>query len=91
MSDELDPELLRLFAEARQDLPGVDFQARLTEELHQRRGVFGIAGIFASTISAVLSGVAQGVAAPFGIRHRHVGLMAVSGAAVMLWLSLQMS
>ena len=88
MQDELDPELSHLFDEARQDLPGVDFQARLTQELNRRRGAFGIADFFVSTLSAVLSGVAQGLAAPFGLRHRHVGLMAVSGAAVMLWLSL---
>ena len=107
MSDELDPNLSRLFAEAGQDLPGTDFQARLTAELkrrhpgeqllpglgapqHSRRAMRlrGIAGIFASTLQTILSGVAHGIAISLGTRRRHVGIMAASGALVMVWLTL---
>ena len=91
MSDELDPELSRLFAAANQDLPGTDFQQRLAARLNRRRSWLGMAGGLASTTQAVLSGIALGLAAPFGTRVRHVGLMAASGAAVMVWLTLQLT
>ena len=91
MSDELDPELSRLFAEAGQDLPGQDFQARLAAGLARRRSPFAIGSMVAAIVLAVSSGIAHGVFAPFGARRRHVGLMAASGAVVMVWLTYQMS
>jgi hypothetical protein len=45
----------------------------------------------AAIVLAVSSGIAHGVFAPFGARRRHVGLMAASGAVVMVWLAYQMS
>jgi hypothetical protein len=89
MSDELDPELSQLFAEANRPLPGADFHARVIERLHRPRGWHGLAGAVISSGRAALSGVTIGIAAPFRLRFGHIGLMTVSAAAAVIWVTLQ--
>jgi hypothetical protein len=88
MSDELDPELSQLFAEANRPLPGADFHARVIERLHRPRGWHGLAGAVISSGRAALSGVTIGIAAPFRLRFGHIGLMTVSAAALAIWATL---
>jgi hypothetical protein len=38
---------------------------------------------------AALSGVTIGIAAPFRLRFGHIGLMTVSAAAAVVWVTLQ--
>jgi hypothetical protein len=89
MSDELDPELSRLFAEASQPLPDAEFHARVIERLHERYGWSGLARAMISSSRAVLSGLGMGIVAPFRLRPGHVGLMTVSAAALAIWAMLQ--
>jgi hypothetical protein len=89
MSDELDPELSRLFTEATQPLPDSAFHARLMERLERPHGWLGVASTLIATVRSALSGLATGIATPFSMRFGRVGLMAASGAAVMLFLTLQ--
>ena len=89
MSDELDPELSRLFAEASQPLPDVEFRARVIERLHQPYGWFGLAHAVICSGRAAVSGLAMGIAAPFRLRPGHIGLMTVWAAALLIWATLQ--
>jgi hypothetical protein len=88
MSDELDPELSRLFAEASQPLPDVEFHTRVIERLQQPYGWAGLAGALITTSRAAISGLAMGIAAPFRLRPGHFGLMTVSAAALLIWATL---
>jgi hypothetical protein len=90
MSDELDPELLRLFVEADQPLPDADFRNRVNEALNRPQGWRDVVRALAEATRAVLSGVAIGIAAPFRIRTSRLGLMAASGTALVIWATLQM-
>jgi hypothetical protein len=89
MSDELDPELSRLFAEASQPLPDAEFHARVMERLHQPYGWSGLAGAVICSSRAALSGLAMGIASPFRLRPGHIGLMTVSAVALLIWAMLQ--
>jgi hypothetical protein len=89
MSDELDPELLRLFAEASQPLRHAEFHARVIERLHQHYGWSSLARAVSSSSRAALSGLGVGIAAPFRLRSGHIGLLAVSGVALLIWATLQ--
>jgi hypothetical protein len=89
MSDELDPNLLRLFTDANQPLPGGEFQTEVIAQLHRQRGRLEIAQSFGFAILAALSGIAVGVIAPFKVRSGYIGVMAASAAALTLWITLQ--
>ena len=89
MSDELDPNLLRLFAEATQSLPGADFQAQVLARLHRPLGPLDIARRSGFVLRAALSGIAAGVTAPFRLRAGYIGAMAASAAVLILWITLQ--
>ena len=89
MSDELDPELSRLFAEANQPLPNAEFHVRVIERLHQPYGWSSLARAVSSSSRAAFSGLAMGIAAPFRLRSGHIGVLAVSGAALLIWATLQ--
>jgi hypothetical protein len=89
MSDELDPELSRLFAEANQPLPDAEFHARVLERLHPPHVWSGLARAVICSSRAALSGLAMGVVAPFRLRPGHIGLMTVSAAALVIWTALQ--
>ena len=89
MSDELDPELSRLFAAANQPLPDVEFHASVIERLHQPFGWSGLAHAVICGSRAAFSGLAMGIAAPFRLRPGHIGLMTASAAALLIWATLQ--
>jgi hypothetical protein len=89
MSDELDPELSRLFAEANQPLPNAEFHARVIERLHQPYGWSGLARALVCSGRAAVSGLVLGIVAPFRLRSGHIGLMTVSAAALLIWVTLQ--
>jgi hypothetical protein len=89
MSDELDPELSRLFAEASQPLPDAEFHARVIERLHRSHVGFGLAHALIRGSRAALSGLAMGIVAPLRLRPGHIGLMTVSAAALAIWQALQ--
>ena len=89
MPNELDPQLSRLFAQANQPLPQADFQARFVEKLNQSNNWLGPARALTSIVRATLSGLVLGITAPFAVRRGHLGLLAASGAAMMIWMALQ--
>jgi hypothetical protein len=91
MQDELDPQLSRLFAHANQPLPRADFHARFVEKLNRSPRWLGSARALTSIVRATLSGLALGMAAPFAVRRGHLGLLGASGAAMMIWMALQIS
>jgi len=89
MSDELDPELSRLFAEANQPVPDAGFHARVIERLQQPYGWSALARAVLCGSRAALAGLAMGITAPFRLRFGHIGLMTVSAAALAIWATLQ--
>lgn len=89
MSDELDPQLSRLFAEANQPLPDAQFHARLIERLQQPNGWSALSRAVLCGSRGALAGLAMGITAPFRLRFGHIGLMAVSAAALAIWATLQ--
>ena len=89
MPDELDPHLSRLFAQANQPLPQTDFHARFVEKLNRSHSWLGPVRALTSIVRATLSGLALGITAPFAVRRGHLGLLAASGAAMMIWMALQ--
>jgi hypothetical protein len=83
MPDELDAKVLRHFAQARQPLAELPFVTQLSTRLSLTPGPrLRITGLW-SVPGAILGGLVTGVSA--SLRVRHVGLMAVAGAAVALW------
>ena len=89
MSDELDSELSRLFAEANRPLPNAEFDARVIGRLHDPYGGSGLARAVICSSRAALSGLAMGIAMPFRLRPGHVGLMTASAAVLVIWATLQ--
>ena len=89
MSDDLDPNLMRLFAQANETLPGLEFQARVNARLHRSARWLDLTRSVGSVIHAALSGIALGITAPFKLRSGYVGLMAASAAVFSIWMSLQ--
>jgi hypothetical protein len=69
MSDELDPQLLGLFRQADESLPGTEFQAQVLADLRRSRGPVDIAYAFGFFARAALAGIAAGIASPFELRH----------------------
>jgi hypothetical protein len=88
MSDELDPQLLRLFAGAAESLSDADFHARVMARVRRPPGWRGIAQATASTLFSISSGVATGVAAPFRQRTGIVRLLAIALGALVSCLAL---
>jgi len=88
MSDELDPSLLRLFAQANEPLPGRDFQAQVTARLHRSWSWPEIAAAFGFATRAALLGIAAGIVAPLKLRSGYVGAMAASAAGLTVWIAL---
>jgi hypothetical protein len=87
MSDELDRQLLRHFAQSQQPLEEAQFLAQVTAHLHGRSGRRVRAHPLRSIAAVILSGLATGIAAP--LRLRHAGLMALGAAALTVWATLQ--
>jgi len=65
MSDDLDPRLLRLFADADEPLPDEGFHARVMAQIERSPGWRGFVQAVGSTVRAMGTGLATGVIAPF--------------------------
>jgi hypothetical protein len=89
MPNELDPILLRLFAEARRTLPDTQFHAHLNARLHRVQEWRTLPFILWSTCSTILSGCITGLAAPFRVRSRPASLLAIAATALMVWMALE--
>ncbi len=87
MSDEIDADLLRRFAQSRASLDDPQFTARVIGRLRGARSARLGFGTARSIAAAMLSGLVTGIAAP--LRLRRVGLLALAAAAVTLWTGLQ--
>jgi hypothetical protein len=85
MSDELDRELLRQFAEVREPLPDSDFHARVMTELRRSRGWRGLPRFVAVALGA---GLVAGISAPFRLRLGRAGFAAILLGAILSALSL---
>ena len=88
MSDELDPQLLRLFAGANEPLSDTEFHARVMARVQRPPGWRGIAQATARTLLAISSGVVAGVAAPFRQRAGIFRLLAIGLGALVSCLAL---
>ena len=88
MSDELDPNLLRLFAETKQTLPGSEFEAQVRARLHRPQSLLDIVSLSVFTLRAALSGITMGIRAPLRLRGSYLGAMAASAAVLVLWITL---
>ena len=83
MADELDPKLLRAFAQAEGTLAAEPFVSQVTARLQAGGGLrFGAAGLV-SVIGGVLGSVASGILLP--LRMRQTRLMTLGAAAVTIW------
>ena len=87
MSDELDPQLLRLFAAANAPLSDADFQARVMARVRRPPGWRGIAQGTASTLFSISSGIVAGLAAPFRQRGGIFRLLAIALGALVSCLA----
>jgi hypothetical protein len=89
MPDELDPLLLRWFAQTRQPLIDAQFTAQVIAQLqHTRRRRLRLSLSAARDLTAtILAAVTTGIRAP--LRLRHAGLLAIAAAAVTLWTAVQ--
>ena len=88
MSDELDPQLLRLFAATNEPLPDADFHARVMARVRRPPGWRGIAQATASTLFAISSGMVAGVTAPFRQRTGIFRLLAIGLGALVSCLAM---
>jgi len=88
MPDEFDLQLSRWFAQANQPLAPADFQARLVGGLARSHSWMRPAQASTAIVRAISSGLILGITSPFAAGRAHLGVLAVSGAAMMIWMSL---
>jgi zinc transporter ZupT len=88
MSDELDPQLLRLFADANAPLSDDGFHARVMARIERPRGWRGIAYATGSTVHAIGAGLVTGVTAPFRQRMSLGKLLTIAIGAIASCLAL---
>jgi hypothetical protein len=85
MPDDLDPQLLRAFAQADRPLPEEPFVAGVAARVQPAGGLrLGAAGLY-SLLGTVLGTVASGILLP--LRMRQTRLMTLGAAAVTLWVA----
>jgi hypothetical protein len=85
MPDDLDPQLLRAFAQADSPLPEEPFVGEVARRLRPAGGLhLQAAGLYA-LLATVLGAVASGLLLP--LRMRQTRLMTVGAAAVTLWVT----
>lgn len=83
MSNELDQDLRRLFANASEPLPIDELHARVMNRLHRGRGWHRMARSVLLALGGIFSGVASGITAPLRLRVGGKGLLAlIVGALV---------
>jgi hypothetical protein len=80
MPDELDPLLLRTFAQSQRPLADADFVARVMSRVPAGGSLRGAAATLAVAAAIGLRGLASGIAAP--LRLRYAGLAALAGALI---------
>lgn len=89
MSDELDPLLLRAFAQAQRPLADAEFVARVAAQLRPRAGLPALAQALTGVTTVVLRALAIGVAAPLCLPY--AGLVALATLGVAVWTLLNSS
>jgi hypothetical protein len=83
MPDDLDPQLLRAFAQASSALPEEPFVGKVTARVQPAGSLrLGAAGLY-SLLGTVLTTLASGILLP--LRMRQTRLMTLGAAAVTLW------
>jgi hypothetical protein len=87
MPDELDPLLLRWFAQTRQPLIDAQFTAQVIAQLQHTRRLRLSLSAARDITATILAAVTTGIRAP--LRLRHAGLLAIAAAAVTLWTAVQ--
>jgi hypothetical protein len=88
MSNDLDPQLLRLFADANEPVPDDGFHARVMARIERPHGWRGMAHATGATLRAIGAGLAIGVAAPFRQRMSIGKLLAIGLGAIASCLAL---
>ncbi|HWZ65146.1 MAG TPA: hypothetical protein VNX02_19170 [Steroidobacteraceae bacterium] len=83
MSDDLDPLLLRAFAQSERPLPDAEFVARVVAQLRPRASLAGMAWALPAAMAVVIRALATGVAAP--LRLHYAGLVALAATLVTVW------
>lgn len=83
MSDELDPVLLRAFAQSARPFPDAEFVARVAAQLSPRGSFPGVGWALLGAAAAVFRGLATGVAAP--LRLPYAGTVALAAALITVW------
>jgi hypothetical protein len=83
MPDDLDPQLLRAFAQAESTLPEEPFVSEVRRRVQPAGGLrLGNAGLY-SLLGTVLGAVTSGVLLP--LRMRQTRLMTIGAAAFTIW------
>ena len=88
MSDELDPQLVRLFAGAHEPLHDDGFHARVMAHLARPPGWRGIAHAIGSAVCTIGGGLVIGVTAPFRQRMSLGRLLAIGLGAIVSCVAL---
>jgi hypothetical protein len=88
MSDDLDPRLLRQFADANAPLPDDGFHARVMARIERPSGWSALAWTTGSALRAMGAGILTGVTAPFRQRLSLGKLIAIALGAVASCLAL---
>jgi hypothetical protein len=87
MPDELDPQLLRRFAQAHQPLIDAQFTAQVMARLQHTQRLRLSLSAARDLTATIVAAVTTGIRAP--LRLRHAGLLAIAAAAVTLWTAVQ--
>jgi hypothetical protein len=82
MSDDLDQNLLRAFANASESLPGAAFEAKIAAGLQRSRGWRGLPHTLGVALGGIFFGVAAGITSPFRSRLARRGIFALLVSAV---------
>lgn len=88
MSDDIDPQLLRSFANAREPLTDAQFHERVMKHLQRARRSRGASEAAWSAALTLLSGLATAVRAPFRLRIGVTGVLAIVFGALVSMLAL---
>lgn len=83
MSDELDPRLLRSFAQAQQEFAADSFVSSVTTHMRSARRLHFGAGALPDTLASVLGSLGRGILLP--LRLRQTRLLTLGAAAMTLW------
>jgi hypothetical protein len=83
MPDELDPRLLRSFAQAEQEFAADSFVSSVVTRMQPGRALHFGAGGLSDALVSVLGGLGRGIVLP--LRLRHTRLLTLGAAAMTLW------